>query len=338
MRPRLTLVLSRPSLPSSLALTSSLSHSQEDEYLAHLSQIIQRDFFPHLRTLEHRNDVLDAFDSRDPLRIAHSVRSLRELGATPTPRRRARESATPFSTRGGDGDGVGAGAGDLTPTYFDRTPLTSFTATPSSSSRSRKAAPAPPPRVDPNISLDAFQARYTSEDNSSFQDLLQGDNAARRDKHAWAFDAEKRANATLVRGRQARERLVDVTRRMVDASADGSVRLLEGPAGRPGETRLVVDAGVEVGAGDRLLITGRDDAERRLITDGKDADQGKGKEVALPERVDESAKQYVDFDRPTADEEEDNRPVDARELQVQNSAWPFKVCPPARLPRPHLPH
>ncbi|GAA5850306.1 hypothetical protein JCM9279_006524 [Rhodotorula babjevae] len=303
----------------------------EDEYLAHLSSIIQRDFFPHLRTLEQRNDVLDAFDSRDPRRIESSVRTLRELAATPTPRRRARDSATPYSTRE-------SARGDLTPTHFDRTPLTSFSgATPSSStasSSSRRRRAPPPPRVDPHISLDAFQARYTSQDNASFQDLLASDNAQRRTTHAWAFDAEVRANQRAVRGRQARERLVDVTRRMVDASGDGSVRLVEGPAGRPGERRLVVDGGVEVGAGERLLVTGRDAAERLLITDGADAGKGEGRgreqdgegeEGALVVRVDEAARQFVDYDKATADEDDDARPVDARELQVQSAAWPFKT-------------
>jgi len=310
---------------------------QEDEYLAHLSNIIQRDFFPHLRTLEQRNDVLDAFDSRDPVRIQSSVRTLRELAATPTPRRRARDSATPYSTRD-------SARGDLTPTFFDRTPLTSFSgATPStSSSRRRRAPPPPPPRVDPHISLDAFQARYTSQDNASFQDLLAADNAQRRTTHAWAFDAEGRANQRAVRGRQARERLVDVTRRMVDASGDGSVRLVEGPAGRPGERRLVVDGGVEVGAGERLLVTGRDAAERLLITDGADSGKGKARaqegegEGALV-RVDESARQFVDYDKATADEDDDARPVDARELQVQSAAWPFKVRRPLSLLPPSRP-
>ncbi|GAA6057501.1 hypothetical protein JCM3770_000588 [Rhodotorula araucariae] len=308
----------RSALTPPVRSTLSQQVLPEDEYLEHLAAIIQRDFFPNLRSLEHRNDVLDALDSRDPARIDQSIRSLRQLAHTPTPRRRARESATPLTSR----DDLGS----LTPTYFDRTPLSSFSATPASTRASGRPAPLPP-RVDPNLSLDAFQARFTSEDNSSFQDLLAQDNANRRYKHAWAFNAEKRANARAVRGRQARERLVDVTRRMIEGSSDGTVRLLEGPAGRPGEMRLIVDDGVDIGIGDRLLIAGRDEAERKLITDGKGGDQGKGKGKAVagpPERVDERAKQFVDFDRPTVDEEEEARPIDARELQVQNTAWTFK--------------
>lgn len=219
---------------------------------------------------------------------------------------------TPFSTANPS----------ATPTFFDRTPLTT-SSTPAARPSSSRIAPAPP-RIDPNLSLDAFQSRYTSEDNSSFQDLLVVDNQQRRDKHAWAWEAEKRANAKAVRGRQARERLVDVTKRMIESSGDGTVRLLDGPAGKPGEKRLLVDEGVEVGGSERLMIKGRDEKERLLITDGRGVTElsikGKGREV-----VDERAKQFVDWDKPTVEEDEANKPIPEDELQVQTSAWPFKV-------------
>lgn len=127
-----------------------------------------------------------------------------------------------------------------------------------------------------------------------------------------------------VRGRQARERLVDVTKRMIESSGDGTVRLLDGPAGKPGEKRLLVDEGVEVGTSERLMIKGRDEKERLLITDRKGTTElsikGKAREV-----VDERAKQFVDWDKPTVEEDEANKPIPEDELQVQTSAWPFKV-------------
>ncbi|CEQ42564.1 SPOSA6832_04378 [Sporobolomyces salmonicolor] len=310
----------------------------EEEYVSHLSDIIKRDFFPHLSTLDAQHEVLQAWESEDPIRIEESVRRMREI-CTPTPRRRAQgrplqplysileyradpraarpppEGATPGRTPF-DSASVSA-----TPTYFDRTPMTS-TPLPSSSSSSRAAAP---PRVDTSLSLDAFQSRYTSHDNSSFAVLLARDNAARREKHAWAWEAEAKANARAVRGRQARERLVDVTRKMVEGSEGGTVLMLDGGPGRPGERRLLVDSSVEVGEGDRLMITGRDEKERLRITDGRDGerrDKGKdkGKEV---ERVDERAKQYVDWDKPTVEEEEEGKPLREEELQVETQGWPF---------------
>ncbi|GAA5864485.1 hypothetical protein JCM1840_000517 [Sporobolomyces johnsonii] len=285
----------------------------EEEYVSHLSDIIKRDFFPHLRTLDAQHEVLEAWESEDPVRIEESVRKMREI-CTPTPRRRAREGATPGRTPF-DSASVSA-----TPTYFDRTPMTSSSSTPLPSS---SHAALPQHRVDTSLSLDAFQSRYTSHDNSSFAVLLARDNAARREKHAWAWAAEAKANARAVRGRQARERLVDVTRRMVEASEGGTVLMLDGGPGRPGERKLLVDGSVEVGEGERLMITGRDEKERLRITDGRDGerrDKGKEKEV---ERVDERAKQYVDWDKPTVEEEEEGKPLRKEELQVETQGWPF---------------
>lgn len=111
---------------------------------------------------------------------------------------------------------------------------------------------------------------------------------------------------------------------MIESSGDGTVRLLDGPAGKPGEKRLLVDEGVEVGTSERLMIKGRDEKERLLITDGKGATEssikGKAREV-----VDERAKQFVDWDKPTVEEDEAAEPIPEDELQIQTSAWPFKV-------------
>jgi protein DGCR14 len=217
---------------------------------------------------------------------------------------------------------------DATPTHFDRTPLTTASETPGPSRRPREQADAAP-RVDANLSLDAFQARYTSQDNASFQDLVVADNAARREKHAWAWHAEQKANVRAIKAREARERLVDVTRRMVESSGDGTVRLLDGPAGKPGERRLLVDEGVDVGTGpeNRLLVTGRDEKERLLITNGEGPAEARSlvRRMADEEKVDERAQQFIDWDKATAEEKDDNKAIEEDQLQVPTSAWPFKV-------------
>lgn len=184
------------------------------------------------------------------------------------------------------------------------------------------------PQVNANLGLDAFQARYTSQDNASFQELVVADNAARREKHAWAWHAEQKANVRAIKGREARERLVDVTRRMLESSGDGTVRLLDGPAGKPGERRLLVDEGVDIGSGpeNRLLVTGRDEKERLLITTGEGpAAQSAVVPVPAQDDVDERAQQFIDWDKATAEEKDDNQPIVDDELQVPTSAWPFKA-------------
>lgn len=232
--------------------------------------------------------------------------------------------------------------GSSTPTAFDRTPLTSFSETPEPpSSRSRSHLPTPSSHINTSLSLDAFQSRYTSEDNSSFATLLARDNELRKEKTRWAWEAEKRANLKQIRGREARERLVDVTREMVERSGDGSVWMLEGgKAGRPGERQVLVARGMGVGENDRGLVVGRDEKERLRITgggegrgdqklilgaEGEEGDfkgKGKGKEVV---RIDEKAKQFVDWDRPAVEEEQANRPLEKSQLQVEVETWPFKV-------------
>ncbi|GAA5987411.1 hypothetical protein JCM11641_002281 [Rhodosporidiobolus odoratus] len=295
----------------------------EEEYLTHLSSIIKRDFFPHLKDLEAKHQVIEAFESGDQTRIQQSVRELRSQreGRTPRVGRSSRRDQTPGRTPYSESDRHA-----LTPTYFDRTPITPSLAAPSSSS----SPPLPIDDPTSGLSLDAFQSRYTSEDNSSFAHLLARDNQDRRDKHAWAWQAEKKANERAVRGRSARERLVEVTREMVEASGDGSVRMLEGVPGKPGVRRLVVNEEVKVGENDRLLIRGREAGGPPLLItaageEGTASDKGKGKEV---DKVDEKAKQYVDWDRATAEEVEEEKREEKRQEEgkriIEVEGWPFK--------------
>lgn len=62
--------------------------------------------------------------------------------------------------------------------------------------------------MDLSLSLDAFQAKYTSEDNSSFTEILDEENRQRRQKYAWAWDAESRAAEKKVKEIETRERLL----------------------------------------------------------------------------------------------------------------------------------
>ncbi|KAF7339371.1 hypothetical protein MSAN_02151000 [Mycena sanguinolenta] len=153
---------------------------EEDEYMEALSKIIARDFFPSLVHLDATNGYLDAVRSQDPHLINASVRRLEEIGATPLQRPMQTPGRTPYA----------AGPSE--------TPLRRGDG-PSAAKRAR---------YDTDLSLDNFQARYTSEDNSSFTQILDEENRKRKERWGWAWDAQKRVEAQRERMLADRERLM----------------------------------------------------------------------------------------------------------------------------------
>ncbi|EPQ60700.1 hypothetical protein GLOTRDRAFT_68567 [Gloeophyllum trabeum ATCC 11539] len=216
-------------LPRSLNRQAVLD---EDEYTAALSHIIARDFFPSLVHLDATNDYLDALRSEDPQLIHASVRRLEQLSTPAT--RSGRTWQTPSQTPYGLGP--------------SETPLR----TP------RSEAPAKRARYDTDMNLDAFQARYTSEDNSSFTEILDDENRKRREKWSWAWEAQKKVEA------QKERLLEDRKRSLIEAAPGPGVRekfLIENPT----------PAG--------LITDGRTPDEENKKSDPSDS--SKGKEVAL---------------------------------------------------------
>ncbi|KAF7347738.1 hypothetical protein MVEN_01531100 [Mycena venus] len=154
---------------------------EEDEYMDALSKIIARDFFPSLVHLDAANGYLDAVRSQDPHLINASVRRLEEINATPLQRPMQTPGRTPYATGPSE------------------TPLHRRGDGPSAAKR---------PKYDTDLSLDSFQARYTSEDNSSFTQILDEENRKRKEKWGWAWDAQKRVEAQRERLLADRERLM----------------------------------------------------------------------------------------------------------------------------------
>ncbi|KAG6820371.1 hypothetical protein H0H93_001342 [Arthromyces matolae] len=164
----------------------SLNHQtvlEEDEYTEALSHIIARDFFPSLVHLDATNNYLDALRSRDPHLINASVRNLESLN-TPGPSSRRIPYQTPSQTPYGVGP--------------SETPLRTSYGEP----------PAKRQRLNTDLSLDAFQAQYTSEDNSSFTEILDDENRQRKEKWGWAWEAQKRVEGQRNKMIQARERML----------------------------------------------------------------------------------------------------------------------------------
>jgi protein DGCR14 len=117
----------------------------EDSYTEALSEIIKRDFFPSLLTLEAQHDYVDAWNTNNPELIKEATRKLTEL-TTPTaktPVRTPKTSSTVIRTHG----------------EWD---------TPISTSGSGEFKKPLPKKYNTNMSLDAFQTKYTSEDNASY--------------------------------------------------------------------------------------------------------------------------------------------------------------------------
>lgn len=157
----------------------------EDEYTEALSNIIARDFFPSLAQLDATNNYLSALESEDPVLIQASVRKLSDLAtaATPTPRYQG-DNRTPYVNFPSD------------------TPLRFSTRGDTDQPAAKK------PKFDTSLSLDQFQARYTSEDNASFTEILDDENRKRKERHAWAWNAEDRAAARRTKEIEGRERMM----------------------------------------------------------------------------------------------------------------------------------
>ncbi|KAF8476038.1 nuclear protein DGCR14 [Kalaharituber pfeilii] len=165
----------------------------EDTYTDALSEIIARDFFPGLLEAKHQQEYLDALDSQDPEWITEASRRLATI-MTPDFRDQQR--------RMGRRRGTGTG---FTPT--PNSPWMRFTPTPRfgetfgvmtpgsvrSTGTSMTAVPTLGEKVKPDtsLSLDAFQAKYTSEDNASFNDILDRQNEKRRNAYAWMWNGNK---------------------------------------------------------------------------------------------------------------------------------------------------
>ncbi|KAK6517713.1 hypothetical protein TWF506_004895 [Arthrobotrys conoides] len=156
----------------------------EDSYTTAISDIIARDFFPGLTEAKHQEEYLDALASNDKEWIAsagrklsevmtgsrvkhrHSTPSLRSMAVDATPS--ARGFDTPMSTRD-----------DMS------------IATTSSSNPMQKT-------YEEQLSLDNFQSKYTSEDNASFNDLLDDQNQKKRDEYGWLWRGNKISKPSVI--------------------------------------------------------------------------------------------------------------------------------------------
>lgn len=166
----------------------------EEDYTSALSHIIARDFFPGLLESEAQEQYLEALDSGDQDWIDDAGRRVQRVmtpvvgggrrgrrGVSMTPKREFGAGAatpkgwrgeTPGSFRGGETPGLerDTGRGDGMGHRLE----------------DQEGEP-----IDLNQGLTAFQAKYTSEDNESFNDLLDHQNEKRRGKYGWLWSRNK---------------------------------------------------------------------------------------------------------------------------------------------------
>lgn len=211
----------------------------EDEYTAALSDIIARDYFPGLLESQAQHEYLAALESGNDAWIAEAAQKLRTAGGPANTKRRSTTAArntrfdnnshshghkghttpsatpllsrtTPTATRGGGvaDTPVGYNAGSETPAGIR--------------SESKEGGLGQGQDEDgglldtSGLSLGAFQAKYTSEDNESFNALLDKQNRKRREKHAYMWTQDQRVpSARLLAYRQHQ------ARRSLEEKAEG---------------------------------------------------------------------------------------------------------------------
>ncbi|KAL1601426.1 hypothetical protein SLS60_006339 [Paraconiothyrium brasiliense] len=153
----------------------------EDTYTSAISHIIRRDYFPGLAETDAQREYLSALDSKDKGWIREAGKKLTEV-MTPVPGRRAR--ATRFESKGADGGRTPSVWGADTPR----------TQTGDEEKEEDEEGLGKLDHVDLDMGLGAFQAKYTSEDQESFNQILDRANKKRFEKNAWIRDGNKYAS------------------------------------------------------------------------------------------------------------------------------------------------
>lgn len=215
----------------------------EDEYTSALSAVIKRDFFPDLDRMTAENEYLAAVEADDPRRIRTALERLQSFDGQ---QRGPASTARKIRSSGRDTPATGAratrGEWDDTPVasastskVFDPT-LTPAISTPGPDAPLEEqgtddAEPSSGIVPDVSLSLADFQARYTSEDNASFAQLLERGNEERKRKHAWLY-ARERASVEQRRRIESIERQeAEAGRRLaIEANPDHPKLIAEGKA------------------------------------------------------------------------------------------------------------
>ncbi|XP_075072192.1 splicing factor ESS-2 homolog [Mixophyes fleayi] len=143
----------------------------EETYIQNLQKIIQRDFFPDVEKLRAQKEYLEAEESGDLEKMRQIAIKFGSSGKC------SRESSLPYST----------------PATFE-TPV-GVPGTPSVIAKHRAGDEGDGEKTDEDGKelpcLDNFLAKHTSEDNASFEQIMEVAKEKERSRNSWLYEAEE---------------------------------------------------------------------------------------------------------------------------------------------------
>ncbi|XP_037679565.1 splicing factor ESS-2 homolog isoform X1 [Choloepus didactylus] len=157
------------------AVTGKQRVLDEEEYIEGLQTVIQRDFFPDVEKLQAQKEYLEAEENGDLERMRQiAIKFGSALG------KMSREPPPPY----------------VTPATFETPEVHTGPGTGGIKPRGRgrgleEGDAGEEEGKEPLPSLDVFLSRYTSEDNASFQEVMEVAKEKSRARHAWLYQAEE---------------------------------------------------------------------------------------------------------------------------------------------------
>lgn len=177
----------------------------EDTYTNALDYIVARDFFPGLLETEAQQEYIDALDSHNDEWIAEAGRKLTQV-MTPGP-----DGRRMYTPKRGTGF-----ATPLRARVMEDTPREWAGETPGSAREKEADSGRSKDDVElenmKKMGLGAFQAKYTSEDNESFNALLDRQNQKRASKYAWLWHGNKIPSGRQIAYREREQKLLEASK------------------------------------------------------------------------------------------------------------------------------
>ncbi|XP_063000044.1 splicing factor ESS-2 homolog [Elgaria multicarinata webbii] len=155
----------------------------EDSYIQSLGKIIQRDFFPDVEKLRAQKDYLEAEESGDLEKMRQiAIKFGSSLG------RSSKDTPAPYVTPA-TFETPEVHPGD--PSALNKPKLTVKTQEEVGSIFPSGEAEEEEESKDVLPSLDSFLAKHTSEDNASFEQIMEAAEEKEKARHSWLYEAEE---------------------------------------------------------------------------------------------------------------------------------------------------